>query len=930
MSWTLSLTTASVACPAKRGESRATIALAGPIACLVERHVEKIGDIGGLIARPADREGDACLRPLQTRRGDIEPIRAPVHGRGDARRRIGREVDRPVRDPAGGFHGLETPAALLVEPLVAALDLVEAPDHPRLRQTRAVRGGENHVEGGGRPLGEVVPKILANTEHRPLRKDRQRDAALDRASARLADPQDDPRLRRPGGRKLGDRHLQGDAALRVGRAALLDLGGRGFDLLVRKPDGEAVQAFDPRRLRRLDHDLAGDLEIRARGAVEIAGCDIDLRRLAGAQGGRLRGQADLEPFGDVILDQEARLADRRALRVDIGRDAPRSAHGARKERQREGAPADALVLDQGAPVFDAVRPPRHEREGKANDGGALGVAQERRDEYRLARAIHTALGEQVSIGAARCRAPFHAAVGEVEGGLAEIEKAVVAVRARDHETRSLAPLPARETRIEGHVPTGIGRAGSKNLVVAGDQSDVDAGQRRGVREGAHEDVHAVRAFEGGQAEVRDDEPLRCARAVIFLVEGAVLRPRRHDVDARLELAHGLQDGESGDDVFVQLGFRLERALPDARAFLALDAFGGVAPQLAQELVGAERRQKVAVADAADLDLDLTGVDRHHRDALLPGARQNVIAAGEPHLRRAIANVDLVIGRLEQGFADGGRQPLPQHHGVALAMLQSVDAELRLVRRHRRIGHARDGHEGREIDPPLREGIGELETGTRRGGIGIHLVFDDAKAVLGAEVLIGAANVRLVADLQARPVGVERRPPGGLRRVCLAEEGQGLRFVGPRRGPLIGRIGGRDGPLLQPVALAVIARLNRDRSLGEAEPVACLPGLCRDSGREQRKRTPGIAARRRRLPFRAELRARPPRGRGPGLSLELLLEPDRVAGEVVAHEALLGRSGGRETDSSGEHGHLEEAPNHRKSPREDAPHPLVSTVVRAMR
>ena len=75
-----------------------------------------------------------------------------------------------------------------------------------------------------------------------------------------------------------------------------------------------------------------------------------------------------------------------------------------------------------------------------------------------------------------------------------------------------------------------------------------------VREGAHEDVHAVRAFEGGQAEVRDDEPLRCARAVISPRRpGAVLRPRRHDVDAGFELAHGLQDGESGDDVFVQIG-----------------------------------------------------------------------------------------------------------------------------------------------------------------------------------------------------------------------------------------------------------------------------------------------------------------------------------------------------------------------------------------
>ena len=72
-----------------------------PIARLVERHVEEIGRVGGLVARPADREGHARLRRL-ARSGarDIEPVAAPFHGRGDARGARPSMSTRPVGDAA--------------------------------------------------------------------------------------------------------------------------------------------------------------------------------------------------------------------------------------------------------------------------------------------------------------------------------------------------------------------------------------------------------------------------------------------------------------------------------------------------------------------------------------------------------------------------------------------------------------------------------------------------------------------------------------------------------------------------------------------------------------------------------------------------------------------------------------------------------------
>ena len=146
---------------------------------------------------------------------------------------------------------------------------------------------------------------------------------------------------------------------------LLDLGGRRLDGLVLEPDGEALEPLDGGRRGGLDDDLARDVELGAGRAVEIARRDLDLGRLAGAQGRRLRRKRHLEPLRDVVLDEEARLAGGRALRVGVGADAPGAVHGAGEERQREGPSAETLVLDLGAAVLDAVGALRDERQRQA-------------------------------------------------------------------------------------------------------------------------------------------------------------------------------------------------------------------------------------------------------------------------------------------------------------------------------------------------------------------------------------------------------------------------------------------------------------------------------------------------------------------------------------------------------------------------------------
>ena len=157
---------------------------------------------------------------------------------------------------------------------------------------------------------------------------------------------------------------------------------------------------------------------------------------------------------------------------------------------------------------DAVRTLELEGERQAGDGLGLDVAQQRRQEDDLARAVDAALGGREEIERTRRRPAFDAAVGQVEGGLCDIEEGVVAGCGLDgDELRRAAAGAAGEARGEVGAAVGVGGGFAEDFVVDRDQADGGALDRLGRGQRADEGVDAVVAVDRGRAEIGDDEPL---------------------------------------------------------------------------------------------------------------------------------------------------------------------------------------------------------------------------------------------------------------------------------------------------------------------------------------------------------------------------------------------------------------------------------------
>ena len=166
-----------------------------------------------------------------------------------------------------------------------------------------------------------------------------------------------------------------------------------------------------------------------------------------------------------------------------------------------------------AAILHPVGPLDHHGQVDARNGDAGRVAQQRRHIDGLAGAVDAALGEHIRIEPLRHVAPGDAAVGQIEGLLLEIEKGVIAAVARgDDQRRRQSAFAARQPRREADRAVGVGLLGGEHLVVAREQPDLDAVERRGGRQRIDEGMDAVGAGIGGQPEIGDDEPLRGALA----------------------------------------------------------------------------------------------------------------------------------------------------------------------------------------------------------------------------------------------------------------------------------------------------------------------------------------------------------------------------------------------------------------------------------
>ena len=191
-----------------------------------------------------------------------------------------------------------------------------------------------------------------------------------------------------------------------------------------------------------------------------------------------------------------------------------------------GAAARALILDLAAAIFDAVGPLDHERQRQAGDGRAARIAQQAGEIDRLARAVDAALGVEIGVEPGGSDAALHAAIREIEGGLLQVEKAVILAQQRGDEAGRIAALALAQRRVEAGIAIGVAADRGQDLVVAGDEPQFGIGDGRGVGERAHQHMHAVGPGKRGQAEIGDDEPLRRARRAVVIVAIGIGRDRR--------------------------------------------------------------------------------------------------------------------------------------------------------------------------------------------------------------------------------------------------------------------------------------------------------------------------------------------------------------------------------------------------------------------
>ena len=110
------------------GEFRVEMQLrrvARAVIMLVERHLERLGRVGGGAAAPAGIEAHRGLGRA-VGRAQIEPVAAIFHGRLERGRCAGGEVDMSVAHLAGRGDRLILPAAVAPEPLVVLVHLARA------------------------------------------------------------------------------------------------------------------------------------------------------------------------------------------------------------------------------------------------------------------------------------------------------------------------------------------------------------------------------------------------------------------------------------------------------------------------------------------------------------------------------------------------------------------------------------------------------------------------------------------------------------------------------------------------------------------------------------------------------------------------------------------------------------------------------------
>ena len=336
--------------------------------------------------------------------------------------------------------GLVAPVAVGVEPLIVVGHLIERPGRALARDARAVRRNCDRLERRDVAGAQRRVEIFLDPDRHAFRPHRQHERALDRPSARLADVDDQLGLQRARARAFGQFDRKVGMALVVGLNLVGELVLDCGEIIVGEAGDIAWKAGELRAFDDLQPNGAGDVEPARRRAIEKPRVEREFDRLAGSDDRLRRMEGEIEPLRNVILEHELDPADAVALGIGVSLDRPFARRRTWQQRYGVGAPAEALVGQGRASVFDAVRPLDDKRQRQAGFRHALGVAQKRGGEHGLARAIDAALGVEERVEPSGRIAAGDAAIAEVEGVLSEAEEAVVAGERGDQKSRRRAAL----------------------------------------------------------------------------------------------------------------------------------------------------------------------------------------------------------------------------------------------------------------------------------------------------------------------------------------------------------------------------------------------------------------------------------------------------------------------------------------------------------
>ncbi len=123
-----------------------------------------------------------------------------------------------------------------------------------------------------------------------------------------------------------------------------------------------------------------------------------------------------------------------------------------------GVGAELAAGQLAAVDLDPVRPQQAQGQRQAGDCRGLVVAHQRRQVHRFARAVDAAIGIEIGVDRPRLRPAADPAVGQVEGGAADLEEVEIAVWAIGHDREGLVAAAAvQQPAGDAGEPVGIAR-----------------------------------------------------------------------------------------------------------------------------------------------------------------------------------------------------------------------------------------------------------------------------------------------------------------------------------------------------------------------------------------------------------------------------------------------------------------------------------------